>query len=309
VLKKKLELKLRPPAHLTNQFGFRDVSASEWGYLLQSFGCQILNTVKNEHFDAYLLSESSLFVYQDKVIMKTCGTTRTLSCLPTLFQYARNVFDGEFNLEYALFTRRNYKYPDKQVFPHTSWEEEVNVLKQHFSAGKEYIIGDVEGEHFYVFMDDQRDDQSSIESYTTLEVAMNELPRKSVNYFYKNENYESDDITYFNSGLNMLLPRDAVVDAMMFDPFGYSLNGLNDSVYYTMHITPQEECSYVSYETNVSPMNEDVGRLVDKVVTLFNPGKFTVAMIHSRDVKPFFKEREFIQLDISKHFVLNFYSF
>jgi len=141
-VEKKLELKLRPPPHLINQPCFRDVSPAEWGYLLQSFGCRILNVERNDHFDAYLLSESSLFVYSDRVILKTCGTTRLLSCIPTLLQYARNVFDGEFEMDYVLFTRRNYKYPDKQCFPHTSWEEEINVLKQSFPSGKDFLIGD-----------------------------------------------------------------------------------------------------------------------------------------------------------------------
>jgi len=108
-VEKKLEIKYRiPDFYPKNSGGLRDVDEQEWSYLLNSFGCCILNTVKNEHFDAYLLSESSLFVYRNRAILKTCGTTRLLSCLPLLEQYARNTFEGEMEIEYALFTRRKF---------------------------------------------------------------------------------------------------------------------------------------------------------------------------------------------------------
>jgi len=101
-VEKKLEIKYIIPAE-SPLGGLREIDAQDWSYLLNSFGCQILNSIKNDHFDAYLLSESSLFVYRDKVVLKTCGTTRLLSCLPLLDQYARNAFEGESLVKYALF--------------------------------------------------------------------------------------------------------------------------------------------------------------------------------------------------------------
>jgi len=320
VLKKKLELSLLPPPHFINQPCFRDVSPAEWGYLLQSFGCRILNVEKNEKFDAYLLSESSLFVYPTRVILKTCGTTRLLSCIPTLLQYARNVFDGEFEMDYVLFTRRNYKYPDKQCFPHTSWEEEISILKQSFPKGKDYLVGDKNGDHFHLFIDDQRGKDVDIPSYSTIEIAMNDLCRQAMSHYYKKKpiKNELEDIvviseepnTLKESGLNNILPTKAVLDSMMFDPFGFSLNGLDEKIYYTMHITPQPECSYVSYETNVSAIEEDYGRISERVTEFFSPGRYSIAVIHSKDVKApsVIKDKDFISIDISPHLVLNFYS-
>ena len=55
------------------------------------------------------------------------------------------------------------------------------------------------------------------------------------------------------------------------------MNGLlPDGHYFTIHITPEPEFSYVSFETNVpySQYNE----IIRKVINMFNPGKFTTTI-------------------------------
>jgi len=128
-----------------------------------------------------------------------------LSCLPLLEQYARNAFEGEMNVEYALFTRRNYKFPEKQPAPHSCWDEEKGELYKHFPAGKEFVIGSTDKDHFYVFMQDNRPENIPVEPYSTIEVAMNDMPRSSMDHFYRGDNFVTESVTLSESGISKII--------------------------------------------------------------------------------------------------------
>ena len=62
---------------------------------------------------------------------------------------------------------------------------------------------------------------------------------------------------------------------------GGSQNGLGE--YATIHITPESEFSYVSFETNVG--TENYMDLVHKVVETFKPGKMIITFYATRNSK------------------------
>ena len=69
-------------------------------------------------------------------------------------------------------------------------------------------------------------------------------------------------------------------DGCLFNPIGFSMNGLNKNGYYTIHVTPQASCSYVSFETNIK--RKDYSQIVNQVVDIFKPNKFIITLFSTK---------------------------
>lgn len=82
----------------------------------------------------------------------------------------------------------------------------------------------------------------------------------------------------------------SVVDHFLFDPCGFSLNGMLGPYYWTVHVTPEDHCSYASLESNIpitavgkAPDSDhdlygSYEEVVRKVVEVFEPGRFTCTL-------------------------------
>jgi hypothetical protein len=83
-VEKVLELDAAP--NFGPERGLREITRSQWDRILTAAKCTILNSLSNDKFDSYVLSESSLFVYPHKMILKTCGTTTLLRTIPIILE-------------------------------------------------------------------------------------------------------------------------------------------------------------------------------------------------------------------------------
>lgn len=133
--------------------------------MLDLVNCKVLSVIQSEHVDAYLLSESSMFVFPHKLILKTCGTTTLLRGLPKILEIAalsagfphtvasQTLGTGTAAKPYRVFySRKNFLFPDRQLGPHRSWRDEVNSLDKLFLGGSAYMIGKMNGEHWYLYL-------------------------------------------------------------------------------------------------------------------------------------------------------------
>jgi len=255
--------------------GLRNIPVDDWKILLTEINCTILSHIQNDYYDAYILSESSLFVSSSKVIIKTCGQITLLNCLPLLLEYGNRVKAVETRVS---FSRRNLLFPNEQLSPHTSFDEEVSYLKQHFPTGDPYVFGSRNCDHHYMFVYHNEKVALPSKPPHSLEVLMTGLDRKVMNQFYRDSNFVSVEELTERSGIQSLFKKTAILDAHAFEPLGYSLNGLEGDCYTTLHITPQPECSFVSFETTDVDF-ANAHDMVEKIIKVFQPETFTVLII------------------------------
>ncbi len=233
-----------------------------------------LSTISNEKADAYLLSESSMFVYEYQVVIKTCGTTTLLNCLDKLLQIAAKV--GLRKVDDVFYNRQNFFFPEKQLEPHQGFKAECRILDQYFSNGGAYIVGRVNENHYNFYNAEckmNRSDPAMLERDSTVEILMTGLDPAAMRNFYYQEGVTTKEIRE-RTGIAEFFPN-ALIDDFMFEPFGYSLNGLLPDGYFTIHITPQPNCSFVSFETNV--VQDDYTELILRVLKAFQPERFIIA--------------------------------
>jgi len=267
--------------------GLRDLTREQLDNLLELAACTIVSTYSNAFMDAYVLSESSLFVLPTKLMLKTCGTTTLLQALPTLLQLAENVGLALVSCKYS---RTSFKNPGKQLFPHQSFDDEVDALDASLGGlpSRSYVLGDSRKSnccwHVYVAVDDaraQQQEQFTVEEADvpfTLECCMEGM-REDVcgKFFYKSCAGSAATCTV-KAGIDTLLSG-FVVDDFLFEPCGYSMNGVDDGAFATIHVTPEVDCSYASVETcGATSRTVQPALFVQDVAERFRPRRLLAAL-------------------------------
>ncbi|CCK72136.1 adenosylmethionine decarboxylase SPE2 KNAG_0J00530 [Huiozyma naganishii CBS 8797] len=149
----------------------RDVPVETWVSILQLVKCEVLSIKSTPEMDAFLLSESSMFIYPHRMTLKTCGTTTTLFCLPRLFEILhellgwdfRNEEEGKFEPFKVFYSRRAFMFPSKQKSIHRNWGDEVDYLNAFFCSGKSYVVGRFDDrKHWNLYVTDTKEQDEQV---------------------------------------------------------------------------------------------------------------------------------------------------
>ncbi|XP_031565783.1 S-adenosylmethionine decarboxylase proenzyme-like [Actinia tenebrosa] len=259
----------------TKSGDLRTISREKWERILELVNCQIISVTKNEEMTAYLLSESSMFVSKTRVILKTCGQTTLLYSIKPMMSMVKEEC-GLTEIQDFFYSRMSFLEPKLQHAPHQSFDQEAQWLDKLFPNGAAYALGRINGRGcWYLYTLNSGVDEPD----QTLEILMQDLDPDIMKEFYKNESSDVKHVTKI-SGIKDFIPE-ALIDDALFDPCGYSMNGLINESYFTIHITPQKECSYVSFETNFKLVcYKD---LINKVLCAFKPAKFLMTLFANKD--------------------------
>jgi len=269
----------------TEASDLRNIPRSSLVSMLSIVHCSIVSTTSNSQVDAYVLSESSMFVSKRRFILKTCGTTTPLDCIEELTRLVKE-FSGFDTVEEIFYSRKNFQRPDLQKHPHRNFEHEVMILEKYFGAGAAYCMGSMNKDCWYMYTMKDFSRKMTSEPDQTIEILMSELDPEVMQLFHR-ENSSTAQEARERSGIDQLVPN-MKIDDYLFTPCGYSMNGvlLNEcedyglGEYVTIHITPEPEFSYVSFESNV-PATSYLNIVTD-VLNTFNPGKFILTIFATK---------------------------
>lgn len=280
---KRLEVSFFEPGIFADPggMGLRALSKDQLDEILKPAECTIVASLSNEDLDSYVLSESSLFVFPYKIVIKTCGTTKLLLSIPAILKLADTL---SLTVRSVTYSRGSFIFPGAQPFPHRSFSEEVAVLDNHFAKfgmdSTAYVMGDdTQKWHVYSASAEALNPKAPV---YTLEMCMTGLDKKKASVFFKTDGSSAAVMTE-DSGIRKILPKSKICD-FDFEPCGYSMNSIEGDAISTIHVTPEDGFSYASFEAVGYDFNNvKLSPMVERVLACFEPREFSVSL-HSNSV-------------------------
>ncbi len=257
----------------------QDFNDDFWSKMVEQCQAKILSSVVNQSCRAFLLSESSLFVWQDRLVILTCGNTRLVNAV----EYFVKQVPAAAILQ-VIYQRKNEYFAYAQP---TNFIDDVKQLKR-YTDGKAYRFGEMYSHHNYLFhslhpYQAAKDDITyELLAYQISEDASEHLTREGLDVAEIREYFQFDK---WLQGFEL--------DDFAFEPFGYSLNAIKDDDYLTIHVTPQAHSSYVSFESSLNLIE-----LAPTILQILNPVSFDIVT---------FNEMEFAastEKFLPKHYIL-----
>ncbi|MCG9711706.1 S-adenosylmethionine decarboxylase proenzyme [Shewanella insulae] len=251
---KRLSLTLEPACP-----SLRALGDAYWRSALAQSNTEILSKLSCEQCDAYLLSESSLFVWHDSLVLITCGNTRLIETVVNLVESL-----GPKQILGLSYQRKSEILASLQS---SRFEEDLARLRELLS-GDAYRMGHLDGHYHQLFLSGQMG-----QLRPTQVMQMYHIRGELADYLRSDRQSTEGiarrlNLTQLLSGFHL--------DTHLFSPLGYSLNALRGQDYFTLHITPQEMSSYVSLETNLS-LGDGLRAIVVELLNRLNPVSWDIA--------------------------------
>ena len=219
----------------TEEIDLLQFPESFWQEMLAQAGAFILSKIKNKQVNAYLLSESSLFIWQNKLLLITCGNTHLVKA--ALF-FQKKI--GKENISSLLFHRHQPYQPTLQK---SDFKQDYQLLKKQFQGKTMHWSGKYQGDLF--FFGEIKAEFTKCQQILMLHGLSGSLAQRLQTGEISTEQIEQA------LALTQFFPQ-LTVDQFSFKPKGYSLNAIFAGDYLTIHITPEKQSTYLSLESSFS---------------------------------------------------------
>ncbi len=251
---KKIEIIFSPKSS-----SLRSFPEKFWQNIIKACGASIISSSKLSFIDSYILSESSLFLWDHRLVLITCGKTT----LPNSLLKILKTIPKE-DMEIVFYQKKNEFFPWAQK---SDFSKDVRVIEKKIK-GSSYQFGSLHDHHFLLFHNQV--DYNSDTKDRTLEILMYDSS------FVTSTSKEVIDS--LKKQLGTLLPGFEIQDHF-FQPSGYSLNAVREKFYYTIHITPEKPFFYISFETNFEFSSSH--NFIDKLIHIFKSKSFDLILFKS----------------------------
>ncbi|MEZ4386962.1 MAG: hypothetical protein R3D98_05190 [Candidatus Krumholzibacteriia bacterium] len=235
----------------------RSLGHDLWRRVIHASRAEPLSYLASDELEAWLLSESSLFVSAQQAVMITCGRTTLIDGLMHLLEVVPREAIASL-----IYERKNENFPDEQP---SRFRHDCARLTERL-GGEHLKFGDPDGDHISLY---HLGDPAPVDPEdTTLEVLMHGI-RPDVADLFVPDGPTTDEL-HARLGLDRLLAG-FEVDDWVFSPQGYSLNALRGRRYATMHVTPERENSYASFELGWGFDGTEADAAVASLLQAFGP--------------------------------------
>lgn len=254
---KKLEIVFKPES-----LNLLDKPREVWGELVACAHAKILSVLESPDCKAFLLSESSLFVWQSRLTLITCGTTTLIKAADFLIEKF-----GKESIEEIFYERKNEYQPTLQK---STAFEDMKKLKRQL-GGEVFRYGRQDDHHVFIY-NNQMAPSTTDSKIKTLELLMYGLRGEFKDSCVNQEEHKEK----IRRNLKEILPG-FNFDMFFFDPEGFSFNALNGSQYATMHVTPQGSENYLSFEMDSVGFRE-AHKVIENLLKLCKPSSFDLIL-------------------------------
>ena len=196
---------------------------SFWETVVEKSGAQILSKIENSLCKAFLLSESSLFVFPHKVIMLTCGRTTLIN---GIVEILKNHKDSK--IEALIYERKNENFPELQP---STFDEDIKILNEYL-PGVTYKFGNPEDSFVAIYHSGQTYEADPKD--VTLEILMHGMGKRAHSAFL--EGNASELSKTLLTQLKDLFP-DYQFDEHFFPPFSYLIDRSMPTVSYGHYLS------------------------------------------------------------------------
>jgi S-adenosylmethionine decarboxylase len=231
---------------------------SFWEKLLTPAKIKIVSEKRSKDIAAFILSESSLFVLQNRVLVITCGASDVLALTRSMLQ---NFEHSNFN--FLTYQRRGLVPPADKVFENTQ-KNISEIVKSRFESVTRF-------EALSLF---HKKDKLAFENVPiSIQILIFDPDQNRLKSFLQSSSAQRIKAIFANDQGGHL--QDFAVDSHDFEPIGYSINAIKALGFYCFHFSPDGPSPYISFELNTfEKVNLEL--IIHHVLEFFLSKKFEI---------------------------------